>query len=61
MITHLPRLRTVPVPDREQDRLADYYAKRGYVDGVAHCHPFAWIRSERSGQPLHNTTQDTPE
>ncbi|HUH49355.1 MAG TPA: hypothetical protein VLZ56_05805 [Mycoplana sp.] len=53
MITHLPRLRTVPVPDRNAGRLADYYAKRGYADGVTRCYPFQWIRKA----PKHSRVQ----
>ncbi len=36
MIPHLPRRDPVPVPDRNADRLAEYYAKRSYAEGVTH-------------------------
>lgn len=55
MITHLPRLHTVPVPDRNSDRLAAYYAKRSYAEGVTHCYPFQWIRKA----PKHTRAQRT--
>lgn len=55
MITHLPRRDPVPVPDRNADRLADYYAKRGHADGVPHCYPFQWIRKA----PKHTRAQRT--
>lgn len=55
MIIPTPRLHTVPVPDRNSDRLAAYYAKRSYVDGVSHCYPFQWIRKA----PKHTRAQRT--
>ena len=47
-ITRLPFRKAVPVPDRNDDRLDDYYAARGWRNGIDRCYPFEYLRREQA-------------